>query len=106
MRRASGPPGWSGRSVLAVLALLVVCAGTRFSRLADRGFWLDEGYSIWNARGARAAELLARARPFKHQELENAPGGLGGVCDSIREVENTPPLYFLALRAWMSIFGR
>lgn len=102
----SGRAEWSARSILAVLALLVVCAGARWYRLADRGFWLDEGYSIWNARGDRPAELLDRARPFSHRDLENTPGGLGDVCASIREVENTPPLYFLALRAWMGCFGR
>ncbi len=93
------------RTALALLALLLATLGMRCWQLERRDFWLDEAYSVWNASGARPGRLARSDTPFTRQDW--APSSdLGEVFASIRETENTPPLYFLVLRGWMALVGR
>ncbi|MBI3909551.1 MAG: glycosyltransferase family 39 protein [Armatimonadetes bacterium] len=88
----------------ALAALLAVALGTRLYELDRRSLWLDETYSVWNARGAFPGRFTHRVEPFTRADWRPSPR-LGDCLASVRDSENTPPLYFLLLHGWMAVFG-
>ncbi len=75
--RRSAVLGW-----LLGLGIVALAAGVRLLNIGAQPFWLDEGYSWWDAQ-----QTLARLWTLVPQ------------CDP------HPPLYFLALKGWMNEFG-
>lgn len=78
--RLTGPPVLTERLCIAVI--LTIAAIFRFWALGKQPFWLDEGYSWWDARQSLAD--LWRLVPQ---------------CDP------HPPLYFVLLKGWAWLFG-
>lgn len=70
------------RAILAVLALTLVGAVLRFFFIGEKPIWLDEAFSIWMA----------------HHSLWELWGLL------IR-LDQHPPLYYMLLAFWQTIFG-
>src|SRR3972149_3311293 len=68
-------------TLLVLIVILVFAAGLRFFRIDAQSFWNDEGNS---ARLAERSTLLI---------IEGAAGDIH------------PPLYYLTLQVWRSIFG-
>jgi 4-amino-4-deoxy-L-arabinose transferase-like glycosyltransferase len=71
----------SNRSTIALLAILGVAVFLRLFHLGTESLWLDEGFSVRIAR-LPLPELLASAAGDIH-----------------------PPLYYLLLHFWISVFG-
>jgi uncharacterized membrane protein len=78
--RGSALPAWLGR--LALPLILVIGAALRFAILGHGSFWVDEAYSV-DISSRDPFELVRRAAA----------------------VDSHPPLYYLLLRGWLSIFG-
>jgi hypothetical protein len=77
--RARWRPDWV---VLGALALLIVVSAWLRTRTFHPHFWIDEGLSV----GIASHKLTA------------IPGLL--------KMDGSPPLYYLILHVWMSVFGR
>ncbi len=65
-----------------MIAISALAAWLRFTSIASEPFWIDEGYSWWDAQ----------------QSLHDL-WALVPQCDP------HPPLYFLLLKGWMNLFG-
>src|SRR5437763_11526060 len=75
------------RTAVALVTLLLVTATVRSVHLARRSLWLDEGFSVWNATGARPELLRGPAAAFRHRDWEAPNAGLRGVLASVAETE-------------------
>ncbi|HVC98459.1 MAG TPA: glycosyltransferase family 39 protein [Pirellulales bacterium] len=67
--------------ILSLLAILGTAAGFRMVGTADRSLWFDEAFS-WRLASFPPGEIVARSA-----------------------ADNNPPLYYLALKLWMSLVG-
>lgn len=93
------------RIAICYLVLVGVSVAPRLYHLGERGLWYDETFSLMNASGVRPGRFVNTLTPFKHADWEVSRTGIIDICDSVRETENTPPLYFLILSIWMAGFG-
>lgn len=80
---ASSNVGWfsARRSVYVLLAILVAALALRASRMDDRSYWYDEGFS-WKVITFPWGEMIGRVAQ-----------------------DTAPPLYYLLLKSWAIIFG-
>ena len=78
-----GPPSRGNwRQWLPIALVLMLAAVMRFRGIGDQPLWLDEGYSWWDARQS-----------------------LADLWSLVPQCDPHPPLYFLLLKAWISVFG-
>jgi mannosyltransferase len=70
------------RQWLPIASVLALAAVVRFHGIGDQPLWLDEGYSWWDARQS-----------------------LADLWHLVPQCDPHPPLYFLLLKAWVSVFG-
>lgn len=75
-RRACRWPVWLTLAAIVALGVILRCHG-----IATRSLWFDEAF-CWRVAQLPVAEVVARSARDNH-----------------------PPLYFLALKAWMAVFG-
>lgn len=75
--RFAAAAGW-----IAVPGITLLAIGLRLWRIDATSLWMDEAWSVWIAN-----------RPF------------AGVLALVRQADVHPPLYYILLRAWMSVFG-
>lgn len=90
----------------AVILIFIVAIGLRFTGITFDSMWLDEGYqTMVDAIGVKpdALEVL-RSQPFIYSLGE--PRSPAQLLANFRQVDPLcPPLYFLMLNRWMTIFG-
>ena len=70
------------RSLILISAFLLLGAILRFYRLTNQSFWFDELYIAFTMKG----DFWAHLKNLWYRE-------------------NHPPLYIIALKGWVSIFG-
>lgn len=78
-RRAPIPP--QALAFVAFAAAIVVAWAPRLAYLGTKGIWMDEAYGV-NLVRVPLSQLIAQLR-----------------------IESTPPLYYLILSGWTSVFG-
>jgi len=88
----------------ALLLILVVALLVRLPGL-DRDVWADEAWSLFSARGVDATKNLVVNGPEITSAAFWQDGGWSEVLQAVAHSEGTPPLYFLALRIWLTTFG-
>lgn len=101
------------RSLKAVCgALIAAGALLRFVDLPRKVFWIDESTTVERVAGVPDAEILSAFKsragvPPSFFAPYRSPNGawIDTVRRGIAEDPRMPPLYFLALRAWMSALG-
>ncbi len=90
----------------AVILIFIVAIGLRFTGITFDSMWLDEGYqTMVDAIGVKpdALEVL-RPQPFIYSLGE--PRSPAQLLANFRQVDPLcPPLYFLMLNRWMTLFG-
>jgi hypothetical protein len=92
--------------LVPVLAVFIIAIGLRFAGITFDSMWLDEGYqTMVDATGVKPRDLdILKPEPFLFSL--GAPRSPEGVLSNFRQVDPLcPPLYFLLLNRWMSIFG-
>jgi mannosyltransferase len=87
--RCAGDDSWRGTTVraksfeiAALVLILALAAYLRFNGIARESLWADEGLTVRILR-LPIAEMIPR----------------------IRDWEQTPPLYYIVMRVWVSVFG-
>ena len=91
-------------------AVLLLAAAVRVNELGETGFWFDELASLsvahgWGARLMQTPKgwgVLPPEPPFLHR---SARLPMRNVFSSLAVGEVNPPLYFLLLRGWETLFG-
>ncbi|AGA28607.1 glycosyltransferase family 39 protein [Singulisphaera acidiphila] len=79
---SSNAGGFSAkRSGYVLLALLIAALALRASRMGDRSYWYDEGFS-WKVITFPWGEMIGRVAQ-----------------------DTAPPLYYLLLKSWVIVFG-
>jgi 4-amino-4-deoxy-L-arabinose transferase-like glycosyltransferase len=78
----NGPSQVSKGEIVALLLLTILALVVRWGVLTHRELWLDEAYTVVVARAEGWGELLRMVA-----------------------ADNYPPLYFLAMRVWVAVFG-
>ena len=93
------------RQTLFLLLILMLAAALRSYDLTYQSLWGDEAHSIYVAKGVDVHFMTAPLVDATHSSFVNPrPGPLDTVLACIRN-EGTPPLYYLALAAWIGAFG-
>ncbi|MBX9667649.1 MAG: glycosyltransferase family 39 protein [Candidatus Obscuribacterales bacterium] len=96
--------GWS--SIGVVFLVMVTALALRCSGITFDSMWLDEGYqTMVDSIGVKPMELeKLRPEPFIYSLGE--PRSTAQVMNNFRQVDPLcPPLYFLCLNRWMTIWG-
>jgi hypothetical protein len=89
----------------AVLLLLAVGLVARLPGLG-RDLWYDEALSLFDARGTEAlATRIIPNGPEFTGEMFIPAGSWRDSLLAVSRAEFTPPLYYLLLRLWMTLFG-
>lgn len=94
------------RTVHAFLLIMLVATGLRFNGITFDSMWLDEAYqTVVDSVGINPQTLhLLADQPIIYSPGE--PGSVEQVMWNFRRVDYLcPPLYFLALNRWMTVFG-
>ncbi len=92
--------------VNAVILIFIVAIGLRFAGITFDSMWLDEGYqTMVDAIGVKPEALeVLRPQPFIYSLGE--PRSPEALLKNFRLVDPLcPPLYFLMLNRWMTVFG-
>lgn len=92
--------------VAAVVIIFIVAIGLRFNGITFDSMWLDEAYqTMVDAIGVAPNELeKLRPEPFIYSLGE--PRSPQQLLANFRNVDPLcPPLYFLLLNRWMTVFG-
>ncbi|MBX3076057.1 glycosyltransferase family 39 protein [Candidatus Obscuribacterales bacterium] len=92
--------------ITAVIVVFIIAIGLRFNGLTFDSMWLDEAYqTMVDAIGVAPNELeILRPEPFIYSL--GAPGSPQQLLTNFRNVDPLcPPLYFLLLNRWMTVFG-
>ncbi len=101
--------------LLGVWLILGLGLGLRFANLSGKPIWIDEGFSLFHVSGfseAMARQQLMQNHPVTVAELMQyqGPVRMHGLTDTIDHIAKTspelPPLYFLLLNCWMTVFGQ
>lgn len=90
----------------AVILIFIVAIGLRFTGITFDSMWLDEGYqTMVNSIGIKPEALeVLRPEPFIYSLGE--PRSIETLLLNFRQVDPLcPPLYFLLLNRWMTVFG-
>ncbi len=103
------------RWIIAVVIGLVILGGLlRWVNLDGKAYWIDEAFSSFHVSGfsdAITKERLVQNRPLLNESLQlfQTINGERSAMDTVEHIAATapelPPLYFLTLRAWTSLFG-
>ncbi|MDZ4834337.1 MAG: glycosyltransferase family 39 protein [Candidatus Melainabacteria bacterium] len=90
----------------AVILIFIVAIGLRFTGITFDSMWLDEGYqTMVDAIGVKP-EALEQLRPEPFIYSLGEPRSVETVLANFRQVDPLcPPLYFLMLNRWMTVFG-
>ncbi len=96
--------GWNSLAVVflvMVTALTLRCSGITFDSM-----WLDEGYqTMVDSIGVKPMEL-EKLRPDPFVYSLGKPRSTAQVMSNFRQVDPLcPPLYFLCLNRWMTVWG-
>jgi len=97
-----------------IIVILVMGMFFRFANLQKKVYWLDEGYTSGRISGYTESEFIQKLGDgkIKHiKSLQNyqriAPEK--GVFDTVKklalEESQLTPLYFVAARCWVQLFG-
>lgn len=92
--------------VNAVILIFIVAIGLRFAGITFDSMWLDEGYqTMVDAIGVKPEALeVLNPQPFIYSLGE--PRSPEALLKNFRQVDPLcPPLYFLMLNRWMTVFG-
>jgi uncharacterized membrane protein len=96
------------------IVLIVVGVALRFTNLDTKVYWHDEVYTVFRAAGYTRMEidqalfqnrLLPAAELLKFEEIKPGSTPVDTVRSLAVEDPQHPPLYFLATRFWMQVFG-
>lgn len=96
------------------IVLIVVGASLRFTNLDMKVYWHDEIYTVFRAAGYTRMEIdqtlfqnrvLPAAELLKFEQIKPGSTPADTVRSLALEDPQHPPLYFLATRFWMQIFG-
>jgi uncharacterized membrane protein len=88
--------------------------GLRFANLLGKPVWIDEAFSLFHVSGfseEKVAPQLLEMPPVSVKELLQYQGlalknSIWSTIDNIaNNAPELPPLYFLLLRCWMTLFG-
>jgi hypothetical protein len=93
-------------NITTVIMIFVAAIALRFTGITFDSMWLDEAYqTMVDAIGVAPNELeKLRPEPFIYSLGE--PGSPQQVLTNFRNVDPLcPPLYFLLLNRWMTVFG-
>lgn len=101
------------RRLVYALCFAIVCGlYFRFTRLDDKFFWLDETHSAAVAAGNAPHEIEAlfdghpRSLVDMQRYLRVQPARpISDLIDSLRELPENAPLYFISLRYWSAACG-
>jgi uncharacterized membrane protein len=92
-----------------ILAILIVAAALRIFRIGEENYWFDELQSMESSAGRGwVDQSLPRDTIL---ERPQRPGSLSSaapwwrIAPAMRQLEVTPPLYFIILRFWRDAFG-
>lgn len=97
-----------------IFTLIVLGIFFRFANLDHKVFWDDEAFTALRISGYTAAELktiLYTSQDFSFPEIQKylSPNLNKGVADIINglklEDPHLPPFYYIALRAWVQLWG-
>lgn len=104
-------PGASAKrgfnSVTAVILIFAVAIGLRFTGITFDSMWLDEAYQTMVDAIGVAPNELEKLRPEPYLYSLGEPGSMQQVLQNFRNVDPLcPPLYFLMLNRWMTVFGQ
>jgi hypothetical protein len=93
-------------SFTAVIAIFIVAIGLRFTGITFDSMWLDEGYqTMVDAIGVKP-DYLEKLQPEPFIYSLGEPRSPETVLSNFRQVDPLcPPLYFLMLNRWMTVFG-
>lgn len=90
----------------AVIVIFIIAIGLRFNGITFDSMWLDEAYQTMVDAIGVAPNELEKLRPEPFIYSLGAPGSPQQVLSNFRNVDPLcPPLYFLLLNRWMTIFG-
>ncbi len=96
------------------IVLIVVGVALRFTNLDTKVYWHDEIYTVFRAAGYTRMEidqtlfqdhLLPAEELLKFEEIKPGSTPADTVRSLALEDPQHPPLYFLATRFWMQVFG-
>jgi uncharacterized membrane protein len=104
-----------GLDLLWVWCILGLGIGLRFINLTGKPVWIDEAFSLFHVSGFQESLVrsqLIETKPFTVAELmqyqfPNPQHSLMGTIDNIaKTAPELPPLYFILLNLWMTVFGK
>jgi uncharacterized membrane protein len=103
------------RWIWGVAIGLVILGGLlRWVNLDVKPFWIDEAFTSFHVSGFSdqiVTQRLVQDRPFPNESLQlfQTVNAERGAIDMVQHIAATapelPPLYFLTLRAWVSLLG-
>jgi uncharacterized membrane protein len=97
-----------------IIVILVLGIFFRFANLENKVYWIDEGYTSLRVSGYTESELIKELGEGKINEIETLQkyqhlNAEKNVFDTVKglalEEAQLAPLYFVAVRFWVQLFG-
>lgn len=93
------------REHVALLIITALAAALRLCDLTYQGFWGDEAFSVYDARGVDMRFMTASLVDATHRKFVNPRPTPRAVFTACLRNEGTPPAFFAVLAFWIRAFG-
>lgn len=99
---------------VVIVILLVLCIFFRFANLGQKVYWIDESYTSLRISGYTESEFIqqvadGKIRDIKYLQKYQRINSEKSVVDTVKglalEEPQLAPLYFVATRLWVQMFG-